>query len=365
MVTRVNSPKKTVLIVDHYLFPCQKFRTELLNNLQVSADVLLLLYLDDIQLGDSCIKKVRTFRSDVHPLNTGMFGFIRSQIEVLQVIRKQRAEYVLVYGIKQAIFRSFSGLFAKRSVCLIAGFGRKVKSPSVVQRLAYRSLAVYNHIICLNRHDADILRRLGCSQITILPSEGVNCDLYRVKSYIPRNKQICFIGRVIKSKGIDRMLDVFSRTDKFDVVVNIYGPLDITNTSEEYISKVQLLNCKNIRYLGEIQNSAKVLSEHKYLFFPSTYGEGLPLIILEAMLAKCIPVVVSNPTLIDLVVDFDLVVIPQNWSVDDLTIAIQKYEMMSMDEIGKMLEARAEKVELKHNKKSINRSIAECLLAVD
>jgi len=104
---------------------------------------------------------------------------------------------------------------------------------------------------------------------------------------LPRTSTYLFVGRLVKEKGCDCLLEAFS-TLPYDIDIVGDGP------EEEHLKKLYGSNL-NIRFLG--QQSGEVvrglMKSCKALIFPSVWYEGLPFTIIEAFSAGT-PVIASK-----------------------------------------------------------------------
>ncbi len=103
-------------------------------------------------------------------------------------------------------------------------------------------------------------------------------------------KQVVFIGWVLKSKGVEDLLDAWARLDDAEWTLTIVGPGDETYVSgllERYAGP-------RIDYRGELPHdkAIDVLRESAILTLPS-HSEGFPMVVLEAMMLGK-PVIASS-----------------------------------------------------------------------
>lgn len=112
----------------------------------------------------------------------------------------------------------------------------------------------------------------------------------RTKSYFQRDnktfkKKYVFISQVRQEKGINELIESFSRLDK-TFTLDIYGPLIGCRKSD--------LDSENTRYVKALLTDevCPILSNYDCLILPS-YREGYPGIIIEAF-SVGIPVIATN-----------------------------------------------------------------------
>ena len=124
--------------------------------------------------------------------------------------------------------------------------------------------------------------------------------LSNVKSeYTKKNvKQIGFIGRLNKQKGLDLFIPILSKIENKNFILNIIGEGEEEKTLKSMVYEYGLQ--QNIIFHGKKKNVYNELIKLDCLVLPSR-NEGLPLIILESM-ACGVPVVSNNVGAIDEVI---------------------------------------------------------------
>jgi glycosyltransferase involved in cell wall biosynthesis len=100
-----------------------------------------------------------------------------------------------------------------------------------------------------------------------------------------REKYVLFVGRLGDEKGIDFLLNTFSKSD-FSLKIAGDGPL---------LDLVKNCQSTNIEYLGRLskEDVSARMKEASCLVMASTWYEGFPMVIVEGM-AHGLPIVVPN-----------------------------------------------------------------------
>lgn len=102
-----------------------------------------------------------------------------------------------------------------------------------------------------------------------------------------RGRYFLYVGRLTTEKGLDLLMNVFSKSGQ-EIKIAGDGPLKnkIISFSKRF---------SNIKFLGSLDKQAvfKELTSCSALIFPSTWFEGMPLIIIEAF-ATGTPVIASK-----------------------------------------------------------------------
>lgn len=98
---------------------------------------------------------------------------------------------------------------------------------------------------------------------------------------------ILYLSRIDYKKGCDIAIDTFIILQqklgmKYKIVLNICGDGPLLNNMKEYASKRKM---QNVIFHGYVTGRAKELQlkNNDIFFFPTYYGEGLPVSMLEAM----------------------------------------------------------------------------------
>ncbi len=178
-------------------------------------------------------------------------------------------------------------------------------------------------IIVLNQYSKNIFEHssinAGKNKFTVKPNF---CAVPKV-SVQKINNDFLYIGRLSEEKGIDLLLNAFA-TNGFNLIIAGDGPF-----KEKIIDYSKRYN--NIDFLGLIDKN-KVFSLMKSctaLVFPSTWPEGMPLTIIEA-LACGLPVITSKSgAMLDMITDeFDGLYF-QTGNEEDLKAKIVKWQKFS------------------------------------
>ena len=98
--------------------------------------------------------------------------------------------------------------------------------------------------------------------------------------------KLLYVGRLLKSKGINTTISTFEQLKlrNINVTLTIAGTIDKDNPDS--LTEAELLGLKSkvgVNYLGFVSDMDSVYKECNVLLFPSTYREGVPRVILEAL----------------------------------------------------------------------------------
>jgi glycosyltransferase involved in cell wall biosynthesis len=199
---------------------------------------------------------------------------------------------------------------------LLAGAARKLGKPVVLHihggpfaagefewwHLGKNMLNHANKVIVLSEREKEaILERIPGLDMEVLPN-AVPVDEIPAKKRGNRKKTILYFGRLDANKGLDRIVEACWSVKEagLDFPFNCYGA---GPDGKAFIDGMLEVLGDDFHYGGVVTGEEKwrVLAENDIFLLPSRY-EGLPMALLEAMAAGCVPVV-SNVGSISTVVE--------------------------------------------------------------
>lgn len=199
---------------------------------------------------------------------------------------------------------------------LLAGAARNMKKPVVLHvhggpfaagefewwHLGKNMLNQANKVIVLSEREKEaILERIPELDIEVLPN-AVAVDEIPPKKRGNRKKTLLYFGRLDANKGLDRIVEACRSVKEagLDFPFNCYGA---GPDGKAFIDGMLEVLGDDFHYGGVVTGEEKwrVLAENDIFLLPSKY-EGLPMALLEAMAAGCVPVV-SNVGSIGTVVE--------------------------------------------------------------
>ena len=156
-------------------------------------------------------------------------------------------------------------------------------------------------IIYLNKNDKKILENIFSEKVFsfhIIQGAGVDLKKFNfINRKIQNPLNLLFLGRLIPEKGISFFIDIcndLKNLYKINFKARIVGSFEDTNFRQKVFSLIEDYNLdEDIEIIGEVENPQKFYELSDLFIFPSTYGEGIPTVIIEA-LATGLPILSSD-----------------------------------------------------------------------
>lgn len=243
---------------------------------------------------------LRYHRLGCHVINSTLM-----MLKTLAICRSKGIDVVLNLSEHYSFFLlCFAAKIAGcKCIARIAGLVPHARNSSVRKKLFKQlgwvcerlSLASANRVLCLSNSLKDLLVRRGNNPENIFViSQGVSLDLFPprdLSDVIKRPRRLLFVGRIVKSKGVEDCIKVFLRLKKsfpdIELVVCGHGA-DKQMLLRKYENKSGLI------FKGFVHRSKlpDIYSSSDILLLPSE-SEGMPNVVLEAMASR-LPVVASE-----------------------------------------------------------------------
>lgn len=94
---------------------------------------------------------------------------------------------------------------------------------------------------------------------------------------------LLFVGRLLKSKGIDIVIDIFEKISKQSARFKLIIVGDVDENNPDSIDLTILNKNPFVEYLGFLDDLDEVYLKSDVLLFPSKYREGIPRVIIESL----------------------------------------------------------------------------------
>ncbi len=161
------------------------------------------------------------------------------------------------------------------------------------------SLGNCGHLITVSDSLRQEMLRQGWSESQVsLVHNGVPAIRYQRRSFpaVGRPWVLGMVALMRPRKGLEVALDALARIrdQGFDVQLRCIGPFESSayqQTIEAFVQDLRLTD--RVRFEGFADDVPRALAELDAMILPSLYGEGLPMVVLEAM-AAALPVIATK-----------------------------------------------------------------------
>jgi len=231
--------------------------------------------------------------------STSLKNIIKEIINIRYIVKSINPSIFHLIAFRSILLGLFCVAFNKKIniIATITGLGSVFLSKNIkIQFLKFiitfflmMSLKKNNiKLIVQNKDDYNFcLNTLKCNfkKVFLIRGSGVDINHFSFQPEPPHPPiVIAFVGRLIKDKGIEVLLDAFEYASKNNNIrLYLAGSIDHLNPSaitEDYL-KNKLIQNKNIIWLGEVKDIKSLWKKSHIAVLPSR-REGLPMSLLEA-----------------------------------------------------------------------------------
>ncbi|HZT89323.1 MAG TPA: glycosyltransferase family 4 protein [Stellaceae bacterium] len=266
-------------------------------------------------------ERIREEGFALHPIawrrrGDGPLAAARAVAAIAALYRAERPDIVHHVALKPVLFGALAARLAFRAaerpaqIAAVMGLGSGFAGTGLVGRLRQAALRIAirlaagrrraaNRVIVQNREDRDALARFGVppAWIALIRGSGVDITRFQPMSDPAVGEiEVALVARMLRAKGVLDAVEAVRRLRNAGeaVALLLVGPTDPDNpdtlTSEELAA---LAAQPGVEWLGRVEDVAAVWRRAAIAVLPTTYGEGVPLALLEA--AACArPIVASD-----------------------------------------------------------------------
>jgi galacturonosyltransferase len=290
-----------ILVFANFGMGLYKFRKELLLELiKLNHEIFVTFPNDEyvpllINLGCKYIE-TKVDRRGTNPITD-----IRLLISYVKIIRNIKPSMVLTYTIKPNVYGGLACRLNKIPyVPNITGLGTAIETKGFMQKI---TLSLYKAglkeaecVFFQNEPNKQFFtnKKIVKANTIVIPGSGVNLEQYSLEEY-PENDgciRFLYIGRIMKSKGIDELLAAVKQIKQrnFNVEFHLVGFCE-----EGYFDQLKELNDSGrIHYHGQQNDVQKFIKLSHATILPS-YHEGTSNVLLESA-STGRPIIASNVT---------------------------------------------------------------------
>lgn len=184
------------------------------------------------------------------------------------------------------MYMKLAKIAGKKVVVFIHGFDLKYAETSDWKWIT-SNLNQANGVIVLAQIFKDILIQHGVTTNIHLSTTKVLDTLvedFNVKVRTGEIKNILFLSRIERTKGVYEAVDTFAllKSKYKDLTLTFVGDGSELNNLKQYVQENKL---GDVHFTGSLSGNAlkKEYKKADFFFFTSSYGEGMPTVVLEAM----------------------------------------------------------------------------------
>jgi len=229
-----------------------------------------------------------------------------------------RPEVVHTFTIRPVIYGTIAAKLAGIPVriCTITGLGHSFRPANpalraIVKWLYRLALSHADRVVFQNHEDLDLFVREGlvaAGRSELMPGSGVDLDHFAFRppsaGLGSRPIRLAMISRLIKDKGVMTFVDAAESALRRGVQAEfvLVGPRDDANPDALSPEEMCRLAASPVRWIGPVDDVRDTLAFADVVVLPSSYREGIPRSLLEAMAVGRPIITTDSPGCRDLVV---------------------------------------------------------------
>jgi len=289
---------KKILILTNSLDGFYRFRNEIIIKLLEKKNVIVFCAPTDIRENYYRKLGIHVIDIEINRRNVNLLKEINIFLTYRRIIKTFKPDIILTYTIKPNIYGGLAARFSNIPYYPnITGLGTSMEGKGLFKVLIiilYKiALKRAKTIFVQNEDNLSFIIKKGIKGFSyqLLPGSGVNTNYFTYLEYPTEEKfHFLFIGRIMKSKGIDYYLESSKYiSQKYsNVVFHVIGDFE-----EDYKVKIIEYELKNfITYHGKVDDIRNFLKFSHATIQPS-FHEGMSNVLLESA-ASGRPVIASN-----------------------------------------------------------------------
>jgi len=264
---------------------------------------------------------------------------IQTVINVKKLISSIKPELIHCITVKPNVYMGILNSFIFRTPIIysITGLGAAFSSNTLKFRCLkvaivnlYRLISIDKSMFIFeNSEDYEQFSRLGILKYNngiVIKGAGVDIKHFH-PSKPPENRIVLFAARLLADKGLYELIEAkrLLARDNINFVLNVAGIIDDDVSDAIPLRKIEEWAEKNeINWLGNVSKMNRLISDSDIVCLPTSYGEGVPRILIEAASSQRAIITTSVPGCREIVIDGynGLLVAPKN--IDKLASALKK-----------------------------------------
>ena len=259
------------------------------------SDLIGFLTLSNLTSNRKLKSKINSFNPDIVYVHNTWF---KAGIGIYKLLRKKNIKTIQkIHNYRFDCSRYFLSTNHLRNQTLCPACGIKKDNLGIFNRYFPESFLKSLFVILYSKKYFKILRRyplkifvlsefqknyienlgIKSTKISIFPNP-INISVEKISNYDSESTNVVFAGRLVQTKGVEEILQIWERIDTKNLILEIIGTSnEKNNLSEKYSSK-------KIRFTGELSNNdvKRKIKTAKAVITATKLFEGQPRILLEA-----------------------------------------------------------------------------------
>lgn len=251
---------------------------------------------------------VKTFSMSRSSL--GVFGELKTLVSLWKVFKQVKPDLVHSVTMKPNLYSTMLCNWQKIPlVTTYAGLGTLLVSQrklyKLVRFLVFNAVKIFSNKLNVralfeNNEDLEFFgknRILPSNRMVRVYGAGVDLNKYAYSYPVPHEGlKVFFASRLLKNKGLDLTLKACELLSnrQIPIKLKVAGIID-SESPYSYSSKEleDIFSSETVEWLGKRDDIAKLIAQADVVVLPTTYGEGIPRILIEAC-AIGRPIVTTN-----------------------------------------------------------------------
>lgn len=264
-----------------------KFRKELVYALREGGHAVAIVAPDGDYRGQFEDKGCSFAVLPMERRGTNVFKDLKLIRRYKAILKAEKPDIVLTYTIKPNIY---GGIAAKKLgipyFTFITGLGKAFEKKGLLNKLVvnmYKSALVRAQAVFFENQDNKIgftqNKIITDAQAVVLNGAGVNLCEFDYKSLTGDEKDVLFIGRIMREKGIEEFFCAAEQLKERypDKIFGVLGDYE-----EKYKDRVEELQAKGIIRFYGFQKDVRAYIEKSLCVVLPSYHEGMSNVLLEA-----------------------------------------------------------------------------------
>ena len=243
----------------------------------------------------------------------GLIGAVRAVADIARLYRAERPDIVHHVALKPVLFGALAARLAFPSgrgmparLSAIMGLGGGLAARGALARIERRLLGGAlrlatggGHVVVQNPEDGAALTRFGVdrTRIALIRGSGIDTTHFQpLPEPAGEPTTLAFVGRMLRSKGVLDAVAALRKLRERGMAIELLlaGSPDDNRDSLSEAELRALGDEPGIVWLGRVEDVRIVWQRAAIAVLPTSYGEGVPLALLEA--AACARPIIASDT---------------------------------------------------------------------